>query len=186
MKTYVKISRCYYHTNKPAVATCTKCGAGICRECAVKDDFGRVICYECGNKNLRQKHREYRETLKQQGGRFRNASEFVFPSVIGILIITIVGIMGYLMDKTGFINVFLNEGVLGIIAGIVVAYMLFSIPFCMIILNDTFAPKYETLWNRFDKWYFQVALSLFIGWIVLTVYLVRFIVIKTNMKKHKF
>lgn len=41
---------CYYHENKPAVASCAKCGVGLCRSCreeAVYEMDGKPICLNC-------------------------------------------------------------------------------------------------------------------------------------------
>lgn len=176
------VGSCYYHPERSAVAICPQCNAGICRECAVTDDSGRVICYRCGNSNLKQEHKKYREMLKQQGGRFRNGTEFIIPSIIGIIILVVTGLAAVLSGNANLINTFKDIGTVEIIAGAMLAYMLFSIPFCMTMLNDLFAPKYDTMHNRFDKWYIKACISLFVGWIVFTFYWIRFIVTKIRKK----
>ena len=169
----VNVSRCYYHMDEPAVAVCAQCGAGICRRCAVKDDYGKVICSKCGNSNLKQEHREYRKLLKQNGGRFRDGTEFIIPGIIGILINIVIGFIDYK------VNIFELGVTMGdIILRIFLIYMFFSIPFCMTMLNDRFAPRYDTRLNHFSHWYFKICFSLFAGWIVFTFYLIRFIVCK--------
>lgn len=173
-----KVGGCYYHEGKLAVATCAECGVGICRDCAVKDDRGRIICYQCGNKELKQQHREYKKELKEQGGRFRNGREFVIPTIIGILIVVVAGFLGGLTDS------FKAENIIDI-STIIVAYMLFSIPFGVIWLNDRFTPKYDTLYNRFGKWYFKICLGVLFGWIFFTIYWIRFIMTKTKSKKEQ-
>lgn len=172
----VQVSKCYYHVDRPAVAVCQQCGVGICKECAVKDDLGRVICYKCGNS--KREHKEYRELLKQQGGRFRSGKEFILPGIIGILIDVIGGIMSFF---GGAFNNITWQGTT-IIAFIIIAYTCFSIPFCMIILNDRFAPRYDTLYNRCWLWILKLYFSLLVGWIVFF-YLIRFIVIKSKGKR---
>lgn len=166
----VQISNCYYHNERLAVATCAQCGAGICRGCAVKDDSGKVICFECGNSNIKQEHKEYRKMLKQQGGRFISGKEFILPGIIGVLIIVAVCLLDHFLNRyysaDGFFGGINDYGIIGIIF---VAYMLFSIPFCMIMLNDIFAPRYDTINNRFNKWYFKVVISMCVGWLVLIV-----------------
>lgn len=50
--------RCYYHNNcedRPAVARCSKCGKGLCRECA--DNFrseknDKILCIDCRNEEI--------------------------------------------------------------------------------------------------------------------------------------
>lgn len=175
----VRISRCYYHVEKPAVAVCAQCGADICRECAVKDDFGRIICCECGNNNLKQEHKKYREALKQQGGRFRDGKEFVIPGIIGILINIVICLIAY---NENFL-VSGNGVMMDILVMIPVMYVFFSIPFCMIMLNDRFAPRYDTWYNHFSGWYWKIVISFLVGWIVFTFYLIRYIIIKIKSKK---
>lgn len=49
---------CYHHSNcddRPAVATCTKCGKGLCAECADKlrsPSTGKILCVDCLNAEL--------------------------------------------------------------------------------------------------------------------------------------
>lgn len=184
---YTKISNCYYHVERPSVALCSKCGVGICRECAVKDG-GRILCVSCGNENLKMEHKQYRQMLKQQGGRFKSAKEFIIPGIIGLLIIlTIVVLIGFtdseaiLREINHCNNIYQIFGLL--LAGIFIAYALFSVPFAVILMNDIFAPKYDTRWNILSKWYFRFWIALFFGWIVFTFYLVRFIIIRIKAKK---
>lgn len=50
--------RCYHHHNcedRPAVARCSKCGKGLCRECAdnlKSEDTGKILCVDCLNEEL--------------------------------------------------------------------------------------------------------------------------------------
>lgn len=49
---------CYHHSNcddRPAVATCSKCGKGLCAECADKlksPNTGKMLCIDCLNTEL--------------------------------------------------------------------------------------------------------------------------------------
>ncbi len=174
---YVQVSRCYYHPGRGAVAICAKCGVGICRDCAVKDDQGIILCYKCGNEKLRQEHEEYRARLKESGGRFKRGSEFIVPGIIGILIVVGIGAIVHYgginntMDESVFFRVFL-------------AYFLFSIPFCYIVLSDLFAPKYDTIDNKLNNWCVKIVISLVFGGIVFTFLWVRFIIRKIASKKN--
>lgn len=173
------ISGCYYHSGRLAVATCARCGVGICKACAVKDEHGTILCYRCGNEKLKQQHREHRKSLKEGGGRFSRGVEFILPGIIGLLIAA-VGIIG--LRYTGGVS--LNEGSLVSSAVyILIAYMLFSIPFCYTVLCDLFAPKYDTFNNHFGRWYFKVIISLVGGWLVFSFVLIRFIARKLGRKK---
>ena len=172
----LRASGCYYHPGRLAVATCAKCGVGICRECLVRDENGTILCYRCGNEKLKKKHREYRKTLKESGGRFKNSTEFVIPGMIGILIAAV----GVIAIHYGGGMSWSEGAIMPVVASAFFAYMLFSIPFCYVVLSDLFAPKYETLDNHFCKWYLKIGISLFAGWIVFTFILIRFI-----LKKNK-
>ena len=174
---YTQVSNCYYHPERGSVATCARCGVGICRECAVKDEQGVVLCYQCGNEFLRQEHREYRKRLKENGGRFRRGREFILPGIIGLLIVAAVGAMDYF----GIVDIPWSDG-LGIPSLFLLAYTLFSIPFCYIALNDLLAPKYDTMSGRFNKWYFKLAISTCFGWAVFTFFWIRFIITKLLSK----
>lgn len=50
--------RCYHHCNcddHPAVVTCSKCGKGLCRECADNlrsEDTGKILCVDCLNEEV--------------------------------------------------------------------------------------------------------------------------------------
>ena len=182
----VKVNGCYYHEGKAAVAVCAQCGVGICRQCAVKDNKGRVICVSCGNKNLKEEHKKYRQMQKQQGARFKDKKEFMKPGIIGLLIVFVtfayVFYEGVIFQEIGrcrnIIEVFFF-----IIAMILFAYMLFSIPFAIILMEDIIPPKYATIMDIIGKWLLRVFVSLFLGWIVFTFYWVRCVIL--NKKKTK-
>lgn len=170
----LQVSKCYYHPDRGAVATCAKCGVGICEYCAVKDAQGKIICYRCGNKDLKQEHKEYRKLLKDRGGRFRKGTEFIVPGIIGILFVAIV--LKALAYFGGISDPIIRGW--GNIVYVFIGYMVFSIPFCYIVVNDWFAPKYDTAYNKFSEWYLKLAISLMIGWLVFTFLWIRFIVRK--------
>jgi len=46
---------CYYHSDRSAVNTCSKCGAWLCDGCSVEID-GRVVCKACISRELSQPH----------------------------------------------------------------------------------------------------------------------------------
>lgn len=176
-----QVSRCYYHPDKSAVATCTKCGVGICRDCAVKDDQGRILCYRCGNEYLKLEHKEHRKKIKESGGRFRKGTDFIVPGIIGILFVIAFGVALYYnpsqqLSSTG------EYAYLNFVIYSMIAYLLFSIPFGYIVLSDLFAPKYDTVNDSLFKWLLKLTISLFAGWIFFTFFLVRFIIRKITSK----
>lgn len=156
-------SGCYYHPGRRAVAVCSKCGVGVCKECAVKNGH-TILCYQCADEMLWQEHQEYRKELKEAGGRFIHGTEFIIPGIIGFLIVIAGngaliydGNMGHLMHDANILLVLL--------ARFLFSYFLFSIPFSFVIINDLFIPQYYNL----EKVAINLILSLFVGWIVFVI-----------------
>lgn len=88
--------RCYHHNNcedHPAVATCTKCGKGLCRECADNlrsEDTGKILCVDCLNAELQEDVRwaaGYKNALKKE------AITMVVGFIIGVIIQIILAIV---------------------------------------------------------------------------------------------
>lgn len=176
----LQASGCYYHPGRLAVAVCAKCGVGICRDCAVKNAQGTIICYKCGNEELRQEHKEYRKWLKERGGNFSKGTDFIVPGIIGILIVVGMAMLFYL---SGQLNEIVREtGKDGIS---IIIYELFTIPFCYIVIDDLFAHKYDTTFNLINNWVGKIAISFILGGIVFPVILIHFIIRKNKSKKNK-
>lgn len=119
------------------------------------DDRDRIICYQCGNKILKQQHKDHKKELKEQGGRFRHGTEFVVPAIIGVLIVVVVAFATHYLDNTN------------ILTGIILAYVLFSIPFGVIWINDIFAPKYDNGVDLVIKIVPKFMFAVCFGWIFL-------------------
>lgn len=181
---HAQVSKCYYHPEIGAVATCAKCGVGICRDCAVKDDRGRIICYQCGNKDLKQGHKEYRKRLRENGGRFRTGAEFILPGSVGILIAIAFGAFLYYVGMDSQIVSSLSiDGSRGSL--LLTAYCLFSSPFGYIVLNDLFAPKYDRAINVICDRFMTVFFSPILGSILFAFFGIRFIIRRIMLKKNK-
>lgn len=165
----VPVGGCYYHEGRLAVSVCAKCGVGICKECAVRDDSGRILCIDCANEESWQEHQRQREILKKEGGRFRHGTEFVAPTIKGILIAAVVGLILYISD---------SYSVCGIAEIIGTSYILFSIPFGIIMINDRFAVQYGSSDRRLKRFFISVT----IGWAAFAFYLIRFICRKIKSK----
>ncbi len=175
-------SNCYYHPDRGTVATCAKCGVGICSECAVKDDRGRVLCYKCGNELLKQEHKEYRKWLKERGGRFSEGRDFIKPGIVGFLFAAVV--IG-LSIAEGILALAERASLPGFIGALLfLAYMLFSIPFCFLVLDDLLVPKHKS-WFSSVYFLFQIVVSVLFGWVVFTFIWVRLLVRKNKAKKGK-
>lgn len=173
----IQVSICYYHPNRETAATCSQCGVGICKRCTVIDDSGRAICYKCGNENLKLEHKEYRRELKQEGGHFCKGSDFIIPGIIGILIIIAYFVLGYFAKEFRMPD--LGSGIFGQIMGyIMISYVLFSIPFGVIMLNDLFADRYMDSYVRSYLIFLKYFFAVIIGWICFTFYWLRFVILK--------
>lgn len=188
----VQVSGCYYHADKLAVAVCAECGAGVCENCAVKDDRGRIICVSCGNAILKKEHKQYRQMLKEQGGRFTNGKEFIKPGIIGLILAfgalflicfhegTLVQEFHTVAEYGDISRLFADA-----VALLLLGYMIFSIPFALLWMFDAFAPKYVRRWDYFDKLFFRFCVALIFGWIIFTFYWIRFVIIKIKRKRTK-
>lgn len=85
--------KCFNHPEREAVATCQKCGKGLCRECAEK--YTPCMCDTCAAQIQRNKEQQAQNKENQRKQKYKDAlvdtrSEFIKTAVIGIII----GIIG--------------------------------------------------------------------------------------------
>ena len=85
--------KCFNHPEREAVATCQKCGKGLCRECAEK--YTPCMCDTCAAQIQRDKEQQAQNKENQRKQKYKDAlvdtrSEFIKTAVIGIII----GIIG--------------------------------------------------------------------------------------------
>ena len=81
--------KCYYHHDRDAVATCTRCGKGLCAECA--DLFDPCLCIDCFNyaedakimDEAFAKEREERAIIEYRNNAKR---QFITLSAIGLFV----------------------------------------------------------------------------------------------------
>ena len=71
--------KCYNHPDRDAVATCSECGVGLCRECA--DKHNPILCDRCFENACQEIEDEYRYNLKS------DIRGFYFTVLIGIALI---------------------------------------------------------------------------------------------------
>ena len=81
--------KCFNHTEREAVATCQKCGKGLCRECAEK--YTPCMCDTCAAQIQRSKQEQAQNKEEQRKQKYKDAlvdtrSEFIKTTVIGILV----------------------------------------------------------------------------------------------------
>ena len=80
--------KCFNHTEREAVATCQRCGKGLCRECAEKHT--PCLCDTCAIQTRRDQlqqaqNKEERRKQKYKAALVDTRSEFIKTAVIGIL-----------------------------------------------------------------------------------------------------
>lgn len=81
--------KCFNHPELDAVATCQKCGKGLCRECAQKHT--PCLCDSCAAQIQRDKQRQAENKEQQQKQKYKDAlvdtrSEFIKTTIIGIVV----------------------------------------------------------------------------------------------------
>ena len=81
--------KCFNHPEREAVATCQKCGKGLCRECAEK--FTPCMCAPCADQTRRSRQQEAQNKEEQRKQKYKEAlvdtrSEFIKTAVSGILL----------------------------------------------------------------------------------------------------
>ncbi len=81
--------KCFNHTEREAVATCQKCGKGLCRECAEK--YTPCMCDACAARTRQEKQQQARNKEDQRRQKYKDAlidtrSEFIKTAVIGVLV----------------------------------------------------------------------------------------------------
>lgn len=81
--------KCFNHPEREAVATCQKCGKGLCKECAEK--YTPCMCDPCAAKVQRDRYQQAQSKEEQRKQKYRDAlvdsrSEFITTTAIGILV----------------------------------------------------------------------------------------------------
>ena len=207
-----QVGGCYYHEGRLAVATCSKCGVGLCRDC-VRKDRGAIICPNCERELLRQGVRqqnqrlkaddqEYRQWLKERGGHFVEGKDFLIPAIIGLVIAGFFCghyLYNYLTDL--FYRWSIGEGYTPTVVEIILLtatlaaqmfvmfYLAFSIPFGYVTIRDIF--PYRVLSSDtgasfiliLTRFCFIAMGASIFGWAFFTFYWVRFLVRRRRAKK---
>lgn len=81
--------KCFNHTEREAVATCQKCGKGLCKECAEK--YMPCMCDTCAAQTQRDQQQQAQNKEEQRKQKYKDAlvdtrGEFIKTAVIGILV----------------------------------------------------------------------------------------------------
>ena len=81
--------KCFNHIKIEAVATCQKCGKGLCRECAEK--YTPCMCDTCASRIQREQQQQAQSKEEQRKQKYRDAlvdtrGEFITTTIIGVFI----------------------------------------------------------------------------------------------------
>lgn len=176
--------KCFNHTEREAVATCQKCGKGLCRECAEKHT--PCLCDTCATQIQRDQQQQAQSKEDQRKQKYKDAlvdtrSEFIKTAVIGIL----VGIFFVWYSAT---QSRANAG-----AGFADYVGMFCIAFCIpfgwkfLTYLQSFIPisLFGTFWFWFIYIAVKVFLSLFIGVPAFIYQLVKTILTQRKINKLK-
>ncbi len=84
--------KCFNHPDREAVATCQKCGKGLCKECAQK--YTPCMCESCAEKAQHDQQQQAQNKEEQRKQKYKDAlvdsrSEFIKTTIIGIVIASI-------------------------------------------------------------------------------------------------
>lgn len=84
--------KCFNHIEREAVATCQKCGKGLCKECAEK--YTPCMCDTCAEQTRKNQQQQAQNKEEQRKQKYKDAlvdtrSEFIKTAVIGVVIASI-------------------------------------------------------------------------------------------------
>lgn len=171
--------KCFNHPDREAVATCQKCGKGLCRECAEK--YTPCMCEPCAEKTQRDQQQQAQNKEEQRKQKYKDAlvdtrGEFITTVLIGIVLG--IALIIWLRDDTyGFID-YVGCFIIGI-----------CIPFGWKFLTylQSFIPL--SIWGTWWFWLIYVivkaVLSIFIGIPAFIYQLVKTILTQRKINKLK-
>lgn len=174
--------KCFNHTEREAVATCQKCGKGLCRECAEK--YMPCMCDTCAAQNQKDQQQQAQNKEEQRKQKYKDAlvdtrSEFIKTSIIGIL-------AGILWTWYSATQSQANAGV-GFAVYVGMFFFMFCMPFGWKFLTylQSFIPisLFGTFWFWFIYIVVKVFLSLFIGLPAFIYQLVKTILTQRKINK---
>lgn len=81
--------KCFNHVEREAVATCKKCGKGLCKECAEK--YTPCMCDACAAQLQQDKQQQAQNKEEQRKQKYKDAlvdtrGEFIKTTLIGVVI----------------------------------------------------------------------------------------------------
>lgn len=171
--------KCFNHVEREAVATCKKCGKGLCKECAEK--YTPCMCDACAAQLQQDKQQQAQNKEEQRKQKYKDAlvdtrGEFIKTTLIGV-VVGIVMII-WLRDDTFTVGDYIGYLIIGLF-----------IPFGWKFLTylQSFIPIF-----LFGTWWFwliyiivKASLSIFIGIPAFIYQLVKTIMAQRKINKLK-
>lgn len=171
--------KCFNHVEREAVATCKKCGKGLCKECAEK--YTPCMCDACAAQLQQDKQQQAQNKEEQRKQKYKDAlvdtrGEFIKTTLIGV-VVGIVMII-WLRDDTFTVGDYIGYLIIGLF-----------IPFGWKFLTylQSFIPIF-----LFGTWWFwliyiivKAFLSIFIGIPAFIYQLVKTIMAQRKINKLK-
>ncbi len=134
--------RCYHHCNcedRPAVAQCSECGKGLCRECADKltsPNTGKLLCADCLNKEIAA---DEAWANRQKAAMRRELIVMIVGFALGVIIQIILGVLA---GQNDWSDMYL-------------ALFVLSFVFCLPTLFASFGTIIGTVGYVFDGWFMR-------------------------------
>lgn len=148
--------KCFNHPEREAVATCQKCGKGLCRECAEK--YTPCMCDPCAAMVQKTQEQQARNRENERKQKYKDAlvdtrSEFIKTAVIGI-VVAIIGTWWTIHSQN------ISENFLEVVG---VFFVYFCIPFGWKFLTylQSFIPL--TLFGTWWFWFIYFVVKLFVS-----------------------
>lgn len=173
--------KCFNHTEREAVATCQRCGKGLCRECAEK--HMPCLCDTCAIQIQKDQQQQAQSKEEQRKQKYKAAlvdtrGEFIKTSVTGVII----GILWVWFMKSEHSDFTVSECALDFFMG-------FCIPFGWKVLTylQSFIPLFliGTWWFWFIYVMVKAFLSIFVGIPAFIFQLVKTILTQRKINKLK-
>lgn len=151
--------KCFNHPEREAVATCQRCGKGLCRECAEK--YTPCMCDECAAQLQRNQQQQAQAKENDRKAKYKAAlvdtrSEFIKTAAIGVAL----GVAMVLIVANGYGTSSIFSYLVYLVAG-------FCIPFGWKFL--TYLQSFLPIWiiGSFGFWFcycvFKAFFSVFVG-----------------------
>lgn len=168
---------CFEHPEKTVVATCSKCGKFMCRECAEK--YESKYCESCEKERISIEKATKEKQEAELKHKAKDIKELTKKELIGVIIKSSIGaILGFAMG--------INEGILSALA---IAYMFAGIPwgwkFTQGFVSEAswWAVWFNNGWLMFFGVILKFALAILIGAVAMPIGIIKAIINFNKAKK---